>query len=164
MIGGHDTVVEGSGPVANEGLFIVGALRREWPDLVVQDVDVSAAVPADDPSVASMREFFAYKSQRDFEAWRTDGATPGTDDTMIHVMLGSNSVTLVSAGPGSITHAFAARLASEIDQRRLLAEWAARRALREDQPPNAAPTRLDLTDRAVSKGERLAPTEPRAGA
>ena len=122
MISGFDTIVAGSGP-GDEGDFIVSVLRRQWPDLVVQGAEANDAVLPEDPSITHMREFFVYRSCPDFDSWTADGATDANDDTMIHVILGRTSTTLVSGGPGSTTYRIATELRREINAHRLVV-WA----------------------------------------
>ncbi|MBX3227096.1 MAG: hypothetical protein KF837_07280 [Labilithrix sp.] len=48
-------------------------------------------------------ELFVYRTRSDFESWIEKGATDENSDTMIHVILGEQSTTLVTAGPESET-------------------------------------------------------------
>lgn len=109
-IGGEDTVIDG--PLAEgEAMFIVASLSETWSDLVVQDAESDSAVSARDTSIAAMREFFVYRSRADFESWNRDGASEDNRCTMIHVVLGDDSTTVVAdAGDGGL----AARLAKDI--------------------------------------------------
>jgi hypothetical protein len=117
-IGGCDTVLEGACR-PDDTRIVVGTLKHAWPELVVQDAARNIAVAAEDPAVASMKQFFVYRSQLDFEAWNTKGATLETDDTMIHVLLGEESMTLVNAGPGTETYVLSAIVAFDVRQRRI---------------------------------------------
>jgi len=99
MIGGHDMVLDGAGP-SDEGVVIVSELRRVWPELVVQDAEAGEAVAPAGPSIERMiermTEFFVYRSRADFESWMARGATEANADTMVHVILGEASTTLVT--------------------------------------------------------------------
>jgi len=93
-IGGSDTVIDGA-PALGEGRFIVTWLKSKWPALLVEDVDADAPVAHDAPSVGQMAEFFVYESRKAFETWTASGRTDQNDDSMIHVLLGDTSTTLV---------------------------------------------------------------------
>jgi hypothetical protein len=112
-IGGDDHVIDGPAS-RGEAEFVVSCLCAAWSDLVVQDADSDAAVGAHDPSVAAMREFFVYRSRADFESWNRDGASDDNLRTMIHVILGEDSTTVV-ADPGD---ELGLRLAEDITKRR----------------------------------------------
>jgi hypothetical protein len=94
-IGGSDIVIEGA-LAAGEGPFIVAQLRAAWPQLVVGGADSDEAVAGDDPSIAEMHEFFVYRSRADFESWTRDGYSEDKGNTMIHVITGLTSTTLVA--------------------------------------------------------------------
>jgi hypothetical protein len=158
MIGGKDTVLPGAGP-ADEGEFIVGKIRSQWPDLVVQDAAQEDAIAFNDPAVGTMVEFFVYRSQADYESWTTDGASETNGDTMIHVILGPSSTTFVTEGQGSATHACAVVLCRELAVHRLVKELEARRARVRAPPPKESRKDLDLEDRLLTKGDRRGPTE-----
>jgi hypothetical protein len=217
MIGGADIVVAGVG-ATGEGPFIVSLLGESWRDLVVQDASADHAVAPSDASVAQMREFFVYRSRADFESWMQDGASDENGDTMIHVILGRQSTTMVTARAGSQTHGLAAGLRDTVLLHRILVEidadhvpvrapeagsaqrfrellgdlllsggarselqgeerrrqalrlcWQAmteaersdaRTGLTHPTPMGLAPDRLELEDRDVEVGERLAPMMP----
>jgi len=113
MIGGEDTVVIGA-PLEGEGEFILSRLRAQWTDAVVER-----------DSSDSAQEFFVYRTQEDHEAWQKDGCADENKDSMIHVILGEHSTTIVSADPGSRTHEFASKLYNDVMARRA--------AMREDK-------------------------------
>jgi len=92
MIGGNDTYLAGA-PAAGEGELIERLLRYWWPHLVVE---------RDDP-----HGFFVYRSADAKAAWERDGASTETSGTMIHVVVGSESMTIVSDVGGSKTYAIA---------------------------------------------------------
>lgn len=121
MIGGSDKVFAGAGP-ADEGVFIVSVLRRDWPALVVQDASAAHVVAADDPAIAGMMEFFVYRSRADFEAWMAEGTSGMNADTMIHVILGPTSMTIVTEKAGSTTQRLGAKLSREVAIHRLVPE------------------------------------------
>lgn len=110
-IGGNDTVIDGRS-AAGEAEFVVARLSEAWADLVVEDGEGDSAVNAQEPSIAAMREFFVYRSRAAFESWSRDGASDEnrSSHTMIHVILGEDSTTLV-ADPGDT---LAVRLAEDI--------------------------------------------------
>ncbi len=113
QIGGDDHVIDGPAS-QGEAEFVVSRLGETWSDRVVQGGDSDVAVGAQDPSIAVMREFFVYRSRADFESWNRDGASDGNRRTMIHVILGDDSTTVVG-DPGD---ALAVRLAEDIAKRR----------------------------------------------
>src|SRR5580698_9896865 len=121
MIGGADIVVEGVGALG-EGPFIISWLHETWGDLVVQDAAADDAVAPSDPSVATMREFFVYRSRPDFESWMREGAADDNADTMIHVILGDRSTTVVTARAGSQTYRLATALRDIVLLRRVMRE------------------------------------------
>lgn len=119
MIGGRDLVLTGA-PADGEIAFVVERLRTVWPELVVQDANRVVAVPPDAPDVAAMREIFAYRSRTDFEAWRGAGATPENADSMIHVIIGQDSATFVTAEPPAETHVYGSALRDVVATHRVL--------------------------------------------
>jgi len=121
MIGGADILVEGVGALG-EGPFIISWLHETWGDLVVQDAAADDAVGPSDPSVATMREFFVYRSRPDFESWMREGAADDNADTMIHVILGDRSTTVVTARAGSQTYRLATALRDIVLLRRVMRE------------------------------------------
>ena len=113
QIGGDDHVIDGPAS-SGEAEFVVSRLGEAWSDLVVQDAESESAVGAQDPSIAAMREFFVYRSRAAFEAWNRDGASEGNRRTMIHLILGDDSTTVVG-DPGDT---LAVVLAEDIAKRR----------------------------------------------
>lgn len=106
MIGGYDIVVPHA-PHQRAAFFIICYLRTRWPELVVQRADDADALPFDDEHEAAIcgsREFFVYATREAFGWWQTNGAATEYEDTMVHVMLGAESTTIVTSGPGSFTH------------------------------------------------------------
>lgn len=163
MIGGCDMVLAGSGP-PDEGVFLVSVLHRIWPDLVVQDASADDVVTPEDPSIANITEFFAYRSLADFRSWAADGASDANGDTMIHAILGPKSTTFVTEAAGSETYRHALVLRRELTVHRVVTELDAMRAPIRARPPEHPPQRLDRVDRPVFRGERRLPTEHMAGA
>src|SRR5277367_2518854 len=96
IIGGSDIVIEGAGS-PDEAFFIVSQLINAWPALCVQDASADNCVLPGDATIVSMTEFFVYASRVDFESWTANGASDANADRMIHVILGPNSTTLVTA-------------------------------------------------------------------
>jgi len=119
VIGGRDLVLAGAS-VHGELAFVVERLRTVWPDLVVQDAERAVAVSPDAPEVAAMREIFAYESRNAFETWRDAGATQQNADSMIHVILGHDSATFVTAEPPSQTHVYGSALRDVLASYRVL--------------------------------------------
>lgn len=99
-IGGVDTLIEGA-PACGEGIFLVQQLSKMWPGLVAQDVDADHCfVPGrHNRTVGALREFFVYRSSADFALWKREGYTAENAPTMIHVIFGNASATVV-AEPG----------------------------------------------------------------
>jgi hypothetical protein len=97
MIGGEDIVIE-RGNADRSLLFeaIAQATSESWPALIVQDAatgDTYASIR--DVPFGALSEMILYRDASSEEAWRTDGATEENYETMIHVLVGDNSVTVV---------------------------------------------------------------------
>ncbi len=122
-----DTVIPGAG-ASDEGAFIVAHIYGHWPSMVVQEASSALLHFAHTlmelreatflASVAKMREFFIYKTMADCESWSADGRSEKNADTMIHVLLGETSTTLVSAGANSETLGLVVKLRTHIIQHR----------------------------------------------
>jgi hypothetical protein len=158
VIGGHDHVLIGAGPPDEPNVILTGLLRV-WPDLVVQDADSDAAVAPKDAAIGRMTEFFIYRSRDDFHSWAAEGATDANQDTMIHVLLGLRSTTIVSDRKGSVTYDLAERLVTDLVKHRTLSELTMRRARARVKLPPSALGDLGLQDRLVAKGDTRAPRE-----
>jgi hypothetical protein len=112
VIGGTDFVLPGK-PIRDEAFFVLRALRAEWPQLVVQEADQSVTEPVGSPNLwkRALREFFVYRSAADHASWQQQGATAENGDTMMHVLLTKDGITLVAdSTPSSST----ARVAAEL--------------------------------------------------
>jgi hypothetical protein len=161
VIGGHDMVLDGAGP-ADEGVFLVSELRRVWPELVVQNAEAEEAVSPDAPSIERMTEFFVYRSRGDFDSWTAHGATEANADTMIHVILGEVSTTLVTHRAGSASYGHAEKLGRAVIMHRIVSQLGAERGLLRSRPPEAPGHDLHLKDRLLAVGDRQAPFESAA--
>ena len=75
--GGVDHVFDGN--VADVALV---CLRAAWPEAIV---------------VGSPQEMFVYRDEVAREAWRRLGATRENAHTMVHIVLGSKTTTIVTA-------------------------------------------------------------------
>jgi hypothetical protein len=112
MIGGTDLVLAGK-PSGDEAFFVIRALRAEWPELVVQEADRLEPESAGSQALWArpLREFFVYRSRADYASWQRSGATSENSDTMVHVLLTGDALTLVAdSSPSSST----VRLSKEI--------------------------------------------------
>lgn len=97
MIGGTDIVLTGKTSVHDANLLVC-VLRDRWPDLVVQAADDAAPLPRG-TSLNATPEFFVYRRRADFDSWAAAGAAAENADSMIHVIVESDALTLVAA-PG----------------------------------------------------------------
>jgi hypothetical protein len=117
LLTASDIVVPGAGG-AEEGTWIVKRVKESWPDAMVQEASSEEIVWPEDSSISKMREFFIYESLESALAWAMSGAVAATNDSMIHVLLGQASTTLVAAGPGTRTLELAEALRGEIESMR----------------------------------------------
>jgi hypothetical protein len=91
-IGGVDLIVQGAR--RGDADAVVAALARHWPDAVAHDLD-SSPVPA---SAAKLHgaELFVYRDRESFDSWQREGATPANAASMVHIVIGPNSMTVVT--------------------------------------------------------------------
>jgi hypothetical protein len=101
---------------------IVAVLACHWPAAVVHDLDMSepilasaakgklsnltshdvvAGIIQDGAGVPLPHEAFVYRDRASFDAWEREGATPENAGSMVHILVGLNSMTLV--GDPSVT-------------------------------------------------------------
>lgn len=94
MIGGHDEIFKcDRPPIVME--FIVRMIRHLWKNAPVEDPDT------DKEPCGLERELFIYKDLAAADSWKNNGAIPENADTMIHILRGSGTVTMVVDNPGS---------------------------------------------------------------
>jgi hypothetical protein len=103
MIGGVDISISGRNS-SGEAHVIVECLRKDWPDAIVSDADDRVSKRADEisaPVLDSLKEFFVYRSHADMAEWKD---SMGTIDSMIHVIMGPVSTTIVGDHDGTPAH------------------------------------------------------------
>ena len=95
MIGGTDPVINGTMP--QDADLILWTMRNEWPDGLVQAGDSPEALP-----FRSIRfpikgpvEFIIYRDAAAFDSWRVGGAKRENQETMMHLLVGPDSITMV---------------------------------------------------------------------
>jgi len=72
------------------------AIRIYWPQAVFENAtDVGGADPYQHFSIGDARELFAYRDADAAKEWDENGADPSTSNTMIHVLLSEDTITLV---------------------------------------------------------------------
>jgi hypothetical protein len=77
--------------------LVLWTMRNEWPNGLVQAGDSTEALPF--PSIRfpikGPVELIIYRDAAAFESWRLDGATPENQNTMMHLLVGPDSLTIV---------------------------------------------------------------------
>lgn len=95
-IGGKDIVL--TGKVHKDDLdFLVRAIRRMWPNGLVQEADSSEAKPFSELRypMPFNTEIFIYQNQEGFDSWELYGATETNQSQMIQVILDESELTIV---------------------------------------------------------------------
>ena len=98
--------------------IITGTLVSMWPSMVFEDARSDEPLRLDDFSFMkrSVFEFFVYRDEAAAAWWWEAGATEETEDTMIHLILEWNRVTVVTDWRrGSVTGAYAESIRKQIN-------------------------------------------------
>lgn len=95
MIGGQDIIIptqEGQAPL-EQGLR---AIRRCWPVAIFEDAETGTRNSDHGQfDLGSTRELFIYRDPEILAAWDRSGASPELSNTMIHLITGEDSLTVV---------------------------------------------------------------------
>lgn len=95
MIGGKDIVVQTSGP-AELAEHLLKLLRDDWPEMIVEDADTGEIIEMTIPHLNLVpREFFVYQNLEMKDLWDEEGACVSNKNTMVHVLLQDDSITIV---------------------------------------------------------------------
>lgn len=95
MIGGTDIVI----PVFDARSRcedILRLVRAEWPSAIVEDAETGL------PPAATTHEMLVYRDEHAFVSIEADGVTDENGGALLHVLLGTNSVTCVVHGYDSV--------------------------------------------------------------
>lgn len=98
MIGGHDISFPTQAPAA----FVDGAIRHAlivWKEALLEDADTGELLDGDFVGVPVPREIFIYKNSAARDSWAKNGAVSENANSMIHMIRGAQSVTLVVDDP-----------------------------------------------------------------
>jgi hypothetical protein len=97
MIGGQDIVIDVRNVLRSTVLdYVVRCIQDRWPHPIVVDgatgnrFDRFANIP-----FSLVSELLVYRDRDAFDSWKDLGADPQNANTMIHAILGDDSVTLV---------------------------------------------------------------------
>ncbi|MGK3967046.1 hypothetical protein WMF38_23095 [Sorangium sp. So ce118] len=96
MIGGADIVLYGQTKAHDTDLLVRG-IRTEWPDAIIQHADDENGVPIREfrfPVIGPV-ELIVYRDNASYQSWMSKGAAVDNQDTMIHLIVADDSVTLV---------------------------------------------------------------------
>src|SRR5262245_59234492 len=102
MIGGHDLAIPTAGKAAALDVAL-RIMRRHWPSAVFEDALTGdrylgyKSIP-----VARLSEVFTYRDNESAAKWECSGATHELAGTMVHLLLSSDSLTLVMDEPLSL--------------------------------------------------------------
>ena len=121
MIGGTDIVLHGRTKSHDTDLLVRG-IRSEWPSAVIQRANEDEAVPIRDfhfPIIGSA-ELIVYRDRASHQSWASNGATANNQDTMIHLIVSDDSVTLVVDRPDSALANLARQLLESLRPNRII--------------------------------------------
>ena len=99
MIGGQDIVIQTNSPseIAEK---ILELIQLEWREMIVEDADTGNEVEFSIPRFQRVpREFFAYESPAKKQLWDDRGACHENRNSMFHVLLQPQQVTVVVDDP-----------------------------------------------------------------
>lgn len=99
MISGHDIVIRTTSPdeIAEK---ILELIQHEWREMVVEDADTGHEVEFSIPRFQRVpREFFAYESPAKKQLWDDRGACRENRNSMFHVLLQPQQITVVVDDP-----------------------------------------------------------------
>jgi hypothetical protein len=99
MIGGTDIVIDtGLNEIALD--VAVRCARNAWPEAVFEDADTgNRSDHYEDLSFGRITELFVFRDARTAEDWDEHGAVQSLVNTMIHVLVGPDSLTVVVDDP-----------------------------------------------------------------
>jgi len=102
MISGNDIIIHTTSPseIAEQ---ILKMIRLEWNDMVIEDADTGETFEFVIPGFQKIpHEFFVYENAAIKQLWDDEGACNANANTMFHVLLQAQQVTVVVDDP-SIT-------------------------------------------------------------
>jgi hypothetical protein len=95
MIGGTDIVLPARGGLAAMGASL-REIQRMWPEAVVEDALSGRRVRSYEPLPGvPPQEAFVYQTEAIAQAWDEQGAAPSLENTMIHLLRGKDTLTIV---------------------------------------------------------------------
>lgn len=99
MIGGTDiTMRTTAGATAID--LSVRVIRATWPSAVYEDAITGTLYNKySDLSFRSLSEVFVYRDLEAYQKWDQLGADPTNENTMIHLLVSSSTLTVVVDGP-----------------------------------------------------------------
>lgn len=99
MICGNDTVIRTTSPpeIAEQ---ILNLIRFEWNDMVIENADTGEEIAFVVPGFQTLpQEFFVYRNAEMKKSWDDEGACNKNVNTMFHVLLQPQQVTVVVDDP-----------------------------------------------------------------
>ncbi len=126
MIGGADIVLHGPTRAHDTDLLVRG-IRGEWPSAMIQyaDEDDAASIRDFHFPVIGPAELMVYRDLASYQSWQAKGATAENQDSMIHLIVSDNSVTLVVDRPNSALASLARELLDSLRPNRIVLRRAA---------------------------------------
>lgn len=101
MIGGSDIHIQtGAGKCALE--YCIRAAMQSWPQAVFEDGETGRHFDSFwDLPIGDLTEVFVYRDKVAADHWDAEGAIPGLEETMIHLIHQDGSITIVVDDPDS---------------------------------------------------------------
>lgn len=120
MIGGADMILQGATKSQDADLLVRG-IRSEWPHAMIQGVDEDEALPIRTfpLPVVGPTELIVYRDGASYQSWKLDGATADNQDAMIHLIVATDSVTLVVDAHDSALAVLARELLESVQRNRI---------------------------------------------
>lgn len=99
MISGSDSIIRTSSPseIAEQ---ILKLIWLEWNDMVIEDADTGEEIAIVVPGFQTLpQEFFVYQNAEMKQSWDDEGACDKNANTMFHILLQPQQVTVVVDDP-----------------------------------------------------------------
>jgi len=103
MIGGVDIVIPTGASPRDAMVVSLRLIKRIWPDVVIEDADSGekSVIGGTELIPEGMTDVFVYQNMEMAKKWDELGAEPELIDTMIHILVRQDEVTVVVDDPNS---------------------------------------------------------------
>ena len=92
MIGGTDTIIKNSWPIAMKKNAVASYLRSKWPDMVMEWPDMAAVME----TPRHENEIFFFENQEAKDSWDKYGCVEDENaEQLVYLMVESGCITLV---------------------------------------------------------------------